>query len=182
MLSLKQFQDRLDEGNPLARLYKHTQEGRHFAVVSAHRGSDEATPEQNQKRHEELKKKLTAQGYAHKEVEGHWEGGKEKSILVHAKGAGKEHGQQLYSDIKKHGQDYNQDSILYHDHTGGKLHGTNETGYPGKGKTAQVGQMRFNKPEAPFQTEMKPKSDKPLKPGRTSKGSARFTTQSKFGS
>ena len=62
MLSLKQFQDRLDEGNPLARLYKHTQEGRHFAVVSAHRGSDEATPEQNKKRHEELKKKLTAQG------------------------------------------------------------------------------------------------------------------------
>ena len=52
----------------------------------------------------------------------------------------------------------------------------------GKGKTEPVGQLKFNKPEAPFQTEMKPKSDKPLKPGRTSKGSARFTTQSKFGS
>ena len=42
MLSLKQYLQ-LDEGNPLARLYKHKQEGRHFAVLSAQRGSDEAT-------------------------------------------------------------------------------------------------------------------------------------------
>ena len=180
MLSLKQYLQ-LDEGNPLAKLYKHKQEGRHFAVLSAQRTPDEATPEENKKRHEELKKKLTAQGYAHKEVEGHWEGTKEKSIMVHAKGSGTEHGKQLYSDMKKHGEHYNQDSIFYHDHNGGKVHGTNETGWPGKGQTKPMGQLRYNKPDSAYQTETKPKSDKPLKPGRTSKGSAKFTTQSKYG-
>jgi hypothetical protein len=134
------------------------------------------SPEQNKKNHEELKKKLTAQGYTHKDVEGHWEGGKEKSILVHAKGKGDEHGKQLLHDIKKHGEHYNQDSILHHDGKTATLHGTNKTGFPGHGKTENVGKMAFNKPHAPFQTETKPKSDKPLKPGRTSKGSARFTT------
>ena len=92
MLSLKQY---MIEGNPLARLHKHAQEGRHYAVLSAHRPEGEATPEQNKARHAELKKKLTAQGYAHKEVEGHYEGSKEKSIMVHAKGTGDEHGKQL---------------------------------------------------------------------------------------
>jgi hypothetical protein len=178
MLSLKQY---IVEGNPLARLHKHAQEGRHYAVISAHRPEGEATPEQNKANHAELKKKLTAQGYAHKEVEGHWEGGKEKSILVHAKGKGTEHGKQLLHDVKEHGKSYNQDSVFHHDTESAKLHGTNETGFPGKGKTKPVGQTRYNKPDSPYQTEMKPKSDKPLKKGRTDKGSARFTTASKFG-
>ena len=160
MLSLKQY---IVEGNPLARLHKHAQEARHYAVISAHRPEGEATPEQNKANHAELKKKLTAQGYAHKEVEGHWEGGKEKSILVHAKGKGTEHGKQLLHDIKEHGKHYNQDSVFHHDTESAKLHG------------------RYNKPDSPYQTEMKPKSDKPLKKGRTDKGSARFTTASKFG-
>jgi hypothetical protein len=176
MLSFKQHVQ-LDEGNPLARLHKHAQEGRHYVVISAHRGSDEATPEQNKKRHEELKKKLSSQGYAHKEVEGHWEGGKEKSIMVHAKDKGDDAGHKLLSDMKKHGEHYNQDAILHHDGKKATLHGTNKTGFPGHGKTENVGSMKYNKPDAPFQTEMKPKSDKPLKAGRTSKGSARFTTE-----
>lgn len=175
MLSFKQHVQ-LDEGNPLARLAKHAEEGRHYAILSSQRPHDEVSPEQNKKNHEELKKKLTAQGYTHKEVEGHWEGGKEKSILVHAKGKGDEHGKQLLHDIKKHGEHYNQDSILHHDGKTATLHGTNKTGHPGYGKSENVGKMAFNKPHAPFQTETKPKSDKPLKPGRTSKGSARFTT------
>ena len=87
MLSFKQHVQ-LDEGNPLARLAKHAEEGRHYAILSSQRPHDEVSPEQNKKNHEELKKKLSAQGYTHKEVEGHWEGGKEKSILVHAKGKG----------------------------------------------------------------------------------------------
>ena len=174
MLSLKQY---MVEGNPLARLHKHAQEGRHYAVLSAHRPEGEATPEQNKARHAELKKKLTAQGYAHKEVEGHYEGSKEKSIMVHAKGTGDEHGKQLLHDVKEHGKHYNQDSIFHHDTKSAKLHGTNATGFPGKGKEEGVGKTKFNKPDSPYQTETKPKSDKPLKAGRTSKGSAKFTTE-----
>ena len=174
MLSLKQY---IIEGNQLARLHKHAQEGRHYAVLSAYRPEGEATPEQNKARHAELKKKLTAQGYAHKEVEGHYEGGKEKSILVHAKGKGDAHGRQLLHDVKEHGKHYNQDSIFHHDTKSAKLHGTNATGFIGKDKTEDVGKTHYNKPESEYQTETKPKSDKPLKAGRTSKGSARFSTE-----
>jgi len=178
MLSLKQY---MVEGNPLARLHKHAQEGRHYAVISAHRPEGEATPEQNKIRHNELKDKLTSLGYAHKEVEGHYEGDKEKSIMVHARGTGDEHGKQLLHHVKELGSHYNQDSIFHHDTKSAKLHGTNTTGFVGKDKTKPVGQTRYNKPDSPYQTETKPKSDKPLKKGRTSKGSARFTTASKFG-
>ncbi len=174
MLSFKQY---LMEGNPLARLHKHAEKGRHFVVLSAQRGSDEASPEENKKRHAELKKKLTAQGYGHKEVEGHWEGGREKSIMVHAKEPGDEGGKKLHHDMVQHAKHYNQDAIFHHDGKKGELHGTNETGYPGKGKTEPVGKIKYNKPNAPFQTETKPKSDNPLKQGRTTKGSARFTTE-----
>ena len=88
-----------------------------------------------------------------------------------------EHGKQLLHDVKEHGKHYNQDSIFHHDTKSAKLHGTNATGFPGKGKEEDVGKTKFNKPHAPFQTETKPKSDKPLKAGRTSRGSARFTTE-----
>ena len=47
----------------------------------------------------------------------------------------------------------------------------------GKDKEEGVGKTKFNKPDSPYQTETKPKSDKPLKAGRTSKGSAKFTTE-----
>jgi hypothetical protein len=173
---MKSFRQFVVEGNPLARLHKHIASGRHFVVLSAQRGSDEASASENKKRHAELKKKLTAQGYGHKEVEGHWEGGKEKSIIVHAKKEGDEAGHQLVHDMKQHAHHYNQDSIFHHDGKEGKLHGTNATGYPGKGKTEPVGKVHYNQPKEPFQTELKPKGDK-LKAGRTSKGSARFTTK-----
>jgi len=169
------------EGNPLARLRTHEQEGRHYSVLSAHRPEGEATAAQNKANHAELKKKLSAQGYSHKEVEGHWEGTKEKSIMVYAKGAGDEHGKQLLHDVKEHGRHYNQDSVFHHNTKVAKLHGTNEKGFPGKGRTEPLGVTKFNRPEEPSQTETKPKSDRPLKKGRTSKGSAKFTTASKFG-
>jgi len=180
LLSFKEFSEKIqiNEGNPLARLHKHSAEGRHFVVISAQRGSSEATPEQNKKRHEELRRKLSSQGYAHKEVEGHWEGDKEKSILIHAKEKGEKSGNELLHDMKKHGEHYNQDAIYHHDGKSATLHGTNKSGYPGYGKKENIGKLAFNKPKEPAQTEMKPKSDRPLKPGRTSKGAARFTSVS----
>lgn len=171
---MKSFREFLNEGNPLSRLHSHIKSGRHFATLSAQRPVGEVTPEENIKRHKELKHKLTQQGYQTKEVEGHWKGGKEKSILVYAKDIGEKSGRDLHRDMIQHGKDYNQDSILYHNGHKAKIHGTNEIGYPGKNNTKQIGNIHFNRPESENQTEMKPKSNNPLKPGRTSKANARF--------
>ena len=51
MLSFKQH-IQLDEGNPLARLAKHAEEGRHYAILSSQRPHSEVSPEQNKKNHE----------------------------------------------------------------------------------------------------------------------------------
>jgi len=163
------------EGNPLARVHKLTSSGRHVAIISGQRSG--LSTAENNARHAALKKDLTDMGYGHREVEGHWEGGKEKSIMVTAHRSGNQAGQSLHNKMKRLGRKYGQDSIFHHDGAKGKLYGTNKTGWPGKGKTSGLGAIRYNKPEAPFQTETKPKADKPLKhKGRTSKGSARFTT------
>lgn len=174
---MKTFKQFILEGNPLSRIHKHSETGRHFVILSAHRPSNEASAEENKKRHVELKSKLTAQGYGHREVEGHWEGGKERSILVHAKQTGDKSGNELHRDMVRHAEHYNQDAILHHDGKKAVLHGTNDNGFPGKGKSVDVGRIAHNKPNAEFQTETKPKSDRPLKKGRTDKSSARFTTE-----
>jgi uncharacterized protein YwqG len=161
MLSFKSF---ITEGNPLSRLHQHSKAGRHFSVISAER--DGLTPQENHARTKELKKKLTSQGYGYKNAEGHWQGGKEHSLLVHAKEKGDEAGNKLKSDMIQHGIHYDQDSVLHHDGKTATLHGTNHTGYPGFNKSENVGRVATNKPKAEFQTE--------LKPGK--KSSARFTT------
>lgn len=161
------------EGNPLARLHKNTEAGRHYSILSAHRTGLSA--EENAKRHKELKSKINAQGYSHREVEGHWEGGKEKSIMVHAKATGNKAGEELRHDMNNHGKHYDQDSVFHHNSKTGHLRGTNKTGYPGKGKSEKVGKQTFNRPSSPFQTETKPKGNT-LKKGRTDKSSAKFTT------
>lgn len=161
------------EGNPLARLHKHAEEGRHYSILSAQRTGLSA--EENAKRHKELKAKIHAQGYSHREVEGHWEGGKEKSIMVHAKTTGHKAGEELRHDMNAHGKHYDQDSVFHHNSKVGHLRGTNKTGFPGKGNKLVTGKHKYNRAEAENQTEMKPKSDN-LKSGRTNKSSSRFTT------
>ena len=162
MLTFKEF---IVEGNPLSRLSSNIKSGRHFAILSAQRSG--LSKQENERRHAGLKKKLTAQGYGHKEVEGHWEGGKEKSIMVNAKKTGATSGAKLRYDMNRHGKAYGQDSVFHHNGTEGKLNGTNRSGYPGKGKSVSVGKVAYNKPDSPFQTEMRPSKKK---------AKARFTT------
>lgn len=161
---MKTFKEFMAEGNPLARVKKHVDDDRHFVGMSAERGG--LSPEENKKRMKELKNKVRAAGYGFKRAEGRWEGGKESSIIVHAQGTGAEHGKKLKQDMKRLASDYDQDAVFYHSGKEGKLIGTNKTGYPGKGKVEKVGKVRYNRTEAPFQTE--------LKPGK--KNSASFTT------
>lgn len=162
------------EGNPLARLHKNTEAGRHYSIISAQRSGLSA--EENAKRHKELKAKINAQGYSHREVEGHWEGDKEKSIMVHAKSTGNKAGEELRHDMNVHGRHYDQDSVFHHNSKTGHIRGTNKSGYPGYGKKdAKIGKQTFNRPSSPAQTETKPKGTN-LKHGRTDKSSAKFTT------
>lgn len=167
----------------MARVKAHADSGRHFAVLSAERSN--LSPSENKARHEHLKKHLATTGYGHREVEGHYEGGKEKSIMVHAKGTGNAHGKRLLKDMKAVGAKYGQDSVLHHNGRKATLHGTNKSGWPGKGKRAGVGKIAHNRPTAPFQTETKPTrgADKPVRPkdlkrsASQHKASARFTTE-----
>ena len=163
MLKFREF---LKEGNPLARMYQHSKEGRHFVGISA------ARPGQSKKERkaatEKLQKYLRKRGYGYRKAEGHYEGDKEPSLVVHAKRRGTRAGKKLLKLAKKAGSRHDQDSILHHDGKTAKLVGTNKTGFPGKGKSEKVGtKLKYNNPESPFQTE--------LRPGK-GRGPARFTT------
>lgn len=154
---MKTFREYLAEGNPLARVIKHAADRRHFVSVSAQRSA--MSKKDNEARHAELKKKVAAQGYGYRETEGQWEGGKEKSLMVNAKGTGNKHGRELRRDMEGHAKHYDQDAILHHTGKTGVLKGTNATGYPGQGKTQKVGnKLTANPPASDFQTSLRSKN------------------------
>lgn len=152
------------EGNPLARVKKHIDDNRPFAGISAERSHLSA--QENKKRMKDLESRVRSMGYGFKKAEGRWEGGKEASLKIHANGTTPEHHEKFKKDMIELGKHYDQDAIFHHDGQAGKLIGTNDTGYPGKDKVEPVGKVRYNRPEAPFQTELKPRK----------KNSASFTT------
>ena len=139
---MKSFQQYLDEGNPPAKIKAHADSGRHFVALSAQRA--EASTQENNARHKELKKKVRAQGYGFREVEGHWDGGKEKSLIVHAKKPGTDSGAELHKDMIDHAINYHQDAIMHHDGAVAKFHGTNDSGWPGKGKVETAGKKKIS--------------------------------------
>jgi hypothetical protein len=153
---MKSFQQYLDEGNPLAKIKAHADSGRHIVALSAQRA--EASTQENNARHKELKKKVRAQGYGFREVEGHWDGGKKKSLIVHAKKPGTDSGAELHKDMTDHAINYHQDAIMHHDGAVAKFHGTNDSGWLGKGKVetaGERGQLHYNRDANPNQTAMK---------------------------
>ncbi len=108
-------------------------------------------------------------GFGVRKAEGRYEGNKETSHIIHAKEAGREAGSELVAFGRKAGQHFDQDSVLHHNGKTARLIGTNETGYPGKDKSEKVGgKLKYNNPESPFQTELKPSKKR---------SPARFTTE-----
>lgn len=141
-------------------------EGRHFIAISATRPG--MSKKEIKDKTKELVQHFTSKGYGVRRAEGHYEGGKEHSIVVHAKAPGREAGAELVSTARAAGEKFNQDSILHHNGKSARLIGTNETGFPGMGKSEKVGErLKFNNPESPFQTELRPSKKK---------APARFTT------
>ena len=146
----KKFSETLIESS-FNRLYSHTQ-NRNIGLISASRGH--LTSQENDARYSSLKDDVRKSGYGFIPVKGRYveNYGKpdarnvdEKALLV----IGKEghDNNELLGFLKKHGEKYDQDSILHksHDNENALLHGTNETGWPGKDKTHEVGKWHPNK-------------------------------------
>jgi hypothetical protein len=142
----------LTEGNPLARVKKHLDTGRHFSAISAERSH--LSPAENKRRHGELQKAVRKLGYGYRKSEGRWEGGKERSLVVSAKKPGKRHGNKLKRDMIKLGKHFDQDSVMHHGKNA-NLHGTNKTGMPGEGRTKRLKKTQFNPPPSEFQTQFR---------------------------
>lgn len=156
------FKDYLNEAS-LGRVYQHTQ-GRNIGMITAHRG--ENTAEENKKRNKELEGHIRKAGLGFVKVKGryienhgteHAKAVDEHSYLVIGK-KGEDHGH-LLGFLKKHGEHYGQDSVLHkaHNEETAKLHGTKEGGFPGKGKTQEVGKFHPNR-AGEFHSVMKGKT------------------------
>jgi hypothetical protein len=157
----------IEEGNPLSRMNKLEKEGRHFIAVSTERPG--LTKKQILARNKELVSMARKAGFGVRKAEGQYEGNKESSHVIHAKEAGRESGAELVAFGRRLGQHFNQDSVLHHNGKTARLIGTNETGFPGKDKSEKVGgRLKYNNPESPFQTELRPSKKK---------APARFTTE-----
>ena len=156
----------LIEGNPLARMKAHEGEGRHFVAVSTERPG--LSKKEVHGRNKELVSIARKAGYGVRKSEGRYEGGKETSHIIHAKAPGREAGAGVVALGRKLGKYFGQDSILHHDGKTARLIGTNDKGFPGMDKSQKVGsKLKFNNPESPFQTELRPSKKK---------SPARFTT------
>ena len=169
MKSFKEFlkEDALQESNPLARMQKFQEEGRHFVAISTERPG--LSKNEIKSRNKELVSSAREAGFGVRKTKGMYEGGSETSHIIHAKAPGREAGAELVAFGRKMGQKYGQDSILHHNGKSARLIGTNETGYPGMGKSEKVGEkLKYNRPEQPFQTELRPSKKK---------SPARFTTE-----
>ena len=157
----------LEEGNPLAVMHKRQEEGRHFVAMSTERPG--LTKKQVKERNKDFVNRARAAGFGVRRAEGRYEGGKETSHIIHAKSPGRESGAELVAFARKEAERLDQDSILHHNGKTARLIGTNETGFPGKGKSEKVGgKLKYNNPESPFQTELRPSKKR---------APARFTTE-----
>jgi hypothetical protein len=155
----KNFKDFLDESS-LSRVHAHT-ENRNIGMITAHRG--ENTAEENTTKNKELEHHIRKAGYGFIKVKGryienhgteHARAVDENSYLVVGK-KGNDSGHLLHF-LRKHGEKYGQDSVLHkgaEDNTA-KLHGTKEGGWPGKGKTHDVGKFHANR-AGEFHTAMR---------------------------
>jgi hypothetical protein len=134
-----------------ARVHQHTQQ-RNVGMISASRGH--LTSKENNSRHSQLKSDVRKAGYGFIPVKGRYIENHgtaqarhvdEKALMVIGKKG--DDGGQLLGHLKHLGHKYDQDSVLHkphHSHTA-SLHGTNETGYPGKDKSVDVGSWHPNR-------------------------------------
>lgn len=161
------FIDFLLEGNPLARVAKFEKKDRPSAGITAWRAN--LSKGENKKRMKDFDKDLRAKGYGFRKTEGTWEGGKEDSRYVTAKGKGNRHVKQFKRDMENLSTKYDQDAVAIRHKKTTDLVGTNDTGYPGRGKVDNVGKTVYNKQDAQFKTEFNPSKPAGKRPTFTTK-------------
>lgn len=169
MLSFTEYlqEKNIEEGNPLARVQKFEKTNRPTAAITGYRAGK--SPEENKAAMKSFDKDLRAKGYGFRKSEGTWEGGKEPSRFVTAKGKGNRHVKQFKRDMTNLSAKYDQDAVALRHNKTTNLVGTNDTGYPGKGKVDNVGKTAYNVKDAPFQTEFKPSKPSSVRPKFTTK-------------
>lgn len=169
MLSFYEYlhERELEEGNPLARVHKFEKKNRPTAAITGYRS--DKSPEENKKAMKSFDKDLRAKGYGFRKSEGTWEGGKEPSRFVTAKGKGNRHVKQFKRDMTNLSSKYNQDAVAIRHNKKTELVGTNDTGYPGRGKVDNVGKTVYNKKDADFKTEFRPTKPSEKRPTFTTK-------------
>lgn len=158
----------LDEGNPLSRVHKFEKTNRPTAGITGYRAGKSDT--ENKAAMKSFDKDLRDKGYGFRKTEGSWEGGREPSRFVTAKGKGNRHVKQFKRDMTNLSAKYDQDAVAIRHNKETKLVGTNNTGFPGKGKVDNVGKTSYNVKDAPFQSEFKPSKPSSQRPKFTTTG------------
>lgn len=168
MLTFFEFiKENLEEGNPLSRVQSFEKKNRPTAAITGYRANKSDT--ENKAAMKSFDKDLRAKGYGFRKSEGTWEGGKEPSRFVTAKGKGNRHVKQFKRDMTNLSAKYDQDAVAIRHKKTTNLVGTNDTGYPGRGKVDNVGKTAYNVKDAPFQTEFKPRKPSAQRPKFTTK-------------
>jgi hypothetical protein len=158
MLTFKKF---LEEGNPLARIHGAAEKGKHMIAISADRAG--LSPEENKARYKQLGGDIRASGHGYRRAEGKWEGGKERSYVVHSKSASSEDNRKLIHMAIKLSKKHGQDGFLHNDGKRTHVVGTNRTGDPGYGKRDDIGTLKYNKDNPYGETILKPQKKPPEK-------------------
>lgn len=148
-------EDTIEEGNPLSRMTKQDEEGRHSIIMSAERHN--LTPKENRARMNTLKNQWRERGYGFRKTEGKWdEGGgvgKENSLHVYAKSSSKEHSAELLKHAKELSKHHDQDAFI---HRSPKGTGTAVyTGTEKKGEKVTYGKTAYNKDNPYGETQYK---------------------------
>lgn len=173
MLTFRQYINEM--GNYLGRVKQHLDKGHTMVALSG------ARPGMSKKEEKRATKRvadaLRAHGYGYRKTTGDYEGAREPSIVAFAPKGKHAHIKRIAA---KAASDANQESILVKRGKRGKakLVGTSDTSdWLPRGKEEVVGsKVKYNDKSSPFQTHVKPVSNRKPKNGRTSRSVARFTT------
>jgi len=154
-IMLVRFKQFMSEGNPLSRMHMLKQKGHSAIVLSGERGGK--SKEENKARNKEVEADLKKKGIGYRKVKGKWEGGSEDSLIAHSRSPKMADRKSLRKAGKEIGKKMDQDAVGYHGGKGKslKMIGTNDSGWPGKGKVRRVGKIAYNKKDAEFNTEYK---------------------------
>lgn len=161
MPSFKDFLTKNIQESSLSRVFQHTQDNA-FGIITAFRA--DFSKNENLKRNKSLESDLRALGFGFTKVKGSYpevdeitgeaKRVEEQSLIVF--NTSEQSSKDLKDALVRLGKKYNQDSVLIKERETeiAYLAGTNDTGFPGLGKTEKLGKWTINK-AAEYYTRMR---------------------------